>query len=102
MKIYLSLPITGYNLAERIEYANKKKKELHDGWGNLEVITPFDVVTPALSKEELTKEEYAEAMGKCISALIKCDAIYLCEDWQYSRGCNAEFEIAKIYRVGLV
>ena len=28
---------------------------------------------------------------------MECDAIYLCEGWQNSKGCMAEFEVARIY-----
>ena len=34
---------------------------------------------------------------KDIEALLECDAIYLCEGWQNSKGCMAEFEVARIY-----
>ena len=36
-------------------------------------------------------------MGKDIEALLECDAIYMCEGWQNSKGCMAEFEVARIY-----
>ena len=36
-------------------------------------------------------------IAKDIEALLECDAIYLCEGWQNSKGCMAEFEVARIY-----
>ena len=55
-----------------------------------EIITPFDVC-PEPDKP------YSYYMGKDIEALLECDAIYLCEGWQNSKGCMAEFEVARIY-----
>ena len=57
----------------------------------LNIITPFDV------NENEDKDSYARKMGNDIEALLECDAIYLCEGWQNSKGCMAEFEVARIY-----
>lgn len=39
----------------------------------------------------------AQAMGRCIQAVIESDAIYLDHAWQISKGCNLEYRAAKIY-----
>ena len=39
----------------------------------------------------------AAAMGNCIRSVIECDAIYLDHAWQSSKGCNLEYQAAKIY-----
>jgi hypothetical protein len=36
-------------------------------------------------------------MGRDIQALLECDAVYFCRGWQDSKGCQAEYEVAKIY-----
>lgn len=37
-------------------------------------------------------------MGRDIDMIIRdCDAIYCCEGWEYSKGCNVERECAKQY-----
>ena len=43
MKIYISLPITGYDLQERKKYAENVKKRLQQIYPDGEIITPFDV-----------------------------------------------------------
>ena len=101
MKIYISLPISGQPTKERMAYAEQVKKELECTyrrcWGyskfgdKLNIITPFDV------NENENKDSYARKMGNDIEALLECDAIYLCEGWQDSKGCMAEFEVARIY-----
>ena len=100
MKVYLSLPISGQPTKERMDYANQVKREIECtyrcGWGyfkfedELNIITPFDVC-PEPDKP------YSYYMGKDIEALLECDAIYLCEGWQNSKGCMAEFEVARMY-----
>ena len=99
-RIYLSLPISGYPINQRKEYAYQVKRELecehYAGWGyfkdedGIQIVTPFDVC-PEKDKS------YSYYMGRDIEALLECDAIYLCEGWQNSKGCMAEFEVARIY-----
>lgn len=88
-RLYVSLPISGYDLERRKEYAKEIKRWLSAGnWSC--VITPFDVCPDS-------DKPYSYFMGKDIEALLECDAIYLCEGWQNSKGCMAEFEVARIY-----
>ena len=101
-RIYLSLPIknTGYTTKERMKYADEVRRLLELRYGvrneNVIVITPFDV------NENEDKDSYARKMGNDIEALLECDAIYLCEGWQNSKGCMAEFEVAKIYNKKII
>ena len=95
-RIYISIPISGHDLEEAKEKARDIRKCLlwdefdwEEGWST-DVITPFDVC-PEPDKP------YSYYMGKDIEALLECDAIYLCEGWQNSKGCMAEFEVARIY-----
>ena len=90
-KYYVSLPISGYDLTERKLCAICAEKQIVERYPKpLQVITPFDVC-PEPDKP------YSYYMGKDIEALLECDAIYLCEGWQDSKGCMAEFAVAKIY-----
>ena len=96
-RIYLSLPIknTGYTTKERMKYADEVRRFLELRYGvrneNVIVITPFDV------NENEDKDSYARKMGNDIEALLEGDAIYKSEGWQNSKGCMAEFEVARIY-----
>ena len=101
MKVYLSLPISGRSVKERMAYAEKIKYGLIAAYcrgegifmaeSKLNIIAPFDV------NENEDKDSYARKMGNDIEALLECDAIYLCRGWQNSKGCMAEFEVARIY-----
>ena len=91
-RIYISIPISGHDLTEVKEDAEYKQNTLYWAYkpNEWEIITPFDVC-PEPDKP------YSYYMGKDIEALLECDAIYMCEGWQNSKGCMAEFEVAIIY-----
>lgn len=91
-KIYVSLPISGYYLEERKDYARLVEKYLVENMPKpLIVITPFTVCPEA-------DKSYSYYMGKDIEALLECDAVYFCKGWQNSDGCMLEFAAAKIYK----
>lgn len=96
-RIYISIPISGHDIEEvKAKARVVRVRLLYDVFGlkkgchRPDVITPFDVC-PEPDKS------YPYYMGKDIEALLECDAIYLCEGWQNSKGCMAEFEVARIY-----
>ena len=72
MKIYISLPITGYDLQERKRYADSVKKRLQQVYTDSEIVTPFEVNPD----QELS---YAEYMGNDIAALLASDEVYFCK-----------------------
>ena len=98
-RIYISIPISGHDLEEVKDKARDIRAcMLWDELGiekGLDVITPFDVCAEP-------DKPYSYYMGKDIEALLECDAIYLCEGWQDSKGCMAEFEVAKIYNKKII
>lgn len=89
MRIYVSLPITGYDLEERKERASELKRRL-EREGH-EAVTPFD-----LEWEE--GKDYAHYMGRDIEELLRCDAVYFDRGWEKSKGCCLEYWAADIYK----
>lgn len=93
MKIYISIPMTGHDLATQkakaAEIAEKIKALGH------EPVNPFDTPEPPAGLSE--KERYAYYMGEDIKRLLMCDAILLYEGWRKSKGCNLEHETANAY-----
>ena len=87
MKVYVSLPISKYNLGERKMYAYIVKGKLLANHEIDEVVTPFDVCS---EPDKL----YGYYMGKGIEALFTCDAICLCPLWIESKGCVTELLVA--------
>lgn len=88
MKIYVSLPITGHDLAEVKKRADIIKQFLSSDWN--EVVTPFDICSD-------TDKTYSYYMGRDIEALLDCDAIFMANGWEGSKGCNLEHSAAVIY-----
>lgn len=87
-KVYVSIPITGENYNDQRNHAFVVATNLFQK--GYDVITPFDVV-------QSLSTPYNIAMGKCITALLDCDVIYLCKNWQKSKGCTAELQAALVY-----
>ena len=85
--IYISIPITGYDINERIEAAERlRERLLADGWA---------VYSP-LHKSSVPLDSPREIhMREDIKLLLKSDAIFMAGDWQESRGCVLEREVAK-------
>lgn len=86
-KIYLSMPITGYDVKERMQTAEKESKilsKLHE----CEVVTPFTAVPYDKNRS------WEECMRLCIKAMLECTHIVFLKGWEKSRGCVAEHFIA--------
>lgn len=88
MKIYVSLPITGHDIEHAKARAAIIKQFLSNEWN--EVTTPFDVC-PDVDKP------YSYYMGRDIEALLECDAIFMANGWQHSKGCTLEYNAALVY-----
>ncbi|WP_304184604.1 DUF4406 domain-containing protein [Phocaeicola plebeius] len=87
-KLYISIPISGKDITEVKLHLDIVKNGLVSKL--YEPVTPFDVSSDS-------NASYAEHMGRDIQALLECDAVYFCRGWQDSKGCQAEYEVAKIY-----
>lgn len=98
IKIYIATPVnarTEATLEEKREAAYKRcvglRAVLQMDFPDAIIVSAFDVVPPFGEVDE------AEAMGRCITLLLTCDAIYLDHGWNASNGCNLEYRAAKIY-----
>jgi hypothetical protein len=85
MTVYISGRVTGqprdavkakFSRAAALLYANNHNPEI-----------PTLICDPA--------DGPREAMAKLIPVLLKCDAIMMLEDWEYSEGAKIELQIAK-------
>ena len=92
MTIYISLPITGQEQEAR-EKADLTKAMLSRA--GHKVITPFEVYAGK-------NPDYKDHIAFGIRALLDCDAIYLCDGWQFSQGCRLEAEAARIYKLQIM
>ena len=87
MKVYFSMPISGHDLQERMDYAESAKAALLNMYD--EVVTPFDACPYDPNKS------YGQCMKECISSLLECDKIVFDKRWYDSNGCRVEAEVAR-------
>lgn len=88
MRVYIAGKISGLNYEEVCDKFEKAEKKLKN-FGI--VINPCKIVP-----EEC---DWDTAMDICLSALAKCDTIYLLTDWKESKG--ARIEKAKAEELGI-
>lgn len=87
LKCYISLPISGYDLTERRKLAEKVKSFLVAA--GLDPISPLDKGLP-------DEAPYAEHMKQDFKLLLDCGGICMVHGWEFSKGCNLEFQVAKV------
>ena len=82
-KIYISGPITGVAGADQVFDQAEKLLQAKG----------YDVVNPMKLKHD-HNNSWQNYMKVDIKALCDCDAIYMLNNWYYSRGASLEFYIA--------
>ena len=75
-RVYISLPITGYDIIERKATAEKEAREIKETILNVGLAEDVDIITPFTVNTDLAKP-YEELMRKDIAALSTCDYIVL-------------------------
>ena len=85
MKVYISGKISGLPIQEA--------KERFDNAQALLESCGLDAVNP-MSKEMPENTTWEQHMVKDIELLLRCDAIYLMDNWADSRGAQIEYDIA--------
>ena len=93
MKIYISIPISRKSFYPQYAKATEIAEQIR-ALGH-EPVNPFDTLEPPAGLTE--KERYAHFMGEDVKRLLMSDAIFMCKDWGESKGCKAEFDIARVY-----
>ena len=102
IRIYISLPITGKEttVMERCMEAKErletifKEAEIEDY--KLEVVFPKDVDKIGTPAQDNTKP-LGYWIGEDIKLLMECEAVFFCEGYGKSRGCQLEDKCATLY-----
>lgn len=84
-KTYISLPISGRDM----ELVRTQADEAFDRLLRLGYV-PVSPLDNGVDKDAPT----CEHMKADYKLLLGCDAIYLCDGWQYSHGCMDELHVA--------
>lgn len=99
MKLYIATPINARHeptMKEKLLAAKRRIELLKDTLANniqfkdYELISTFD-----LPHDDDCSE--ASAVGKCVTAVMESDAVYLDCGWEKSNGCRVEYRTAQIY-----
>lgn len=85
MKVYISGPISGLPY-EKVEKAFSKA-EIRLQEQGYEVVNPLNNGLPREST-------WNEHMRADIKLLLDCDAIYMLNGWEYSKGASLEYDLA--------
>lgn len=99
-KVYISLPMTGYEdtVKERYEKACNHLKSIYDKYYpgvKLEIVAPGNI-------DDFTEEGYIGEnrnnwewfIGEDVKVLLSCNAIYMTDGWKKSKGCRIELAVA--------
>lgn len=89
MNIYISIPITGHDIAKVRDKADKIKAALSRQGHR--VFSPFDVYADK-------NPSYEDYICYDLRAMMSCDAVYFCDGWEQSCGCNIEHDVAMRFK----
>lgn len=98
MTIYISLPITGYDLTERKELAEKARETLRSKYPKARITTPFDLSEDV--EVEAPNPGYADYMKVDLGFIIgKADTVCFLVNPRFtkSKGVKLEWHAARIY-----
>lgn len=90
MKVYISIPISGHDELKQRARAAATAETLRAA--GHEPVNPFDI-------DAGPDPGYADYLCADLRVLAGCDAIYLSEGWQFSRGCRIEAAFAKEFNI---
>lgn len=95
-KVMISQPMKGKTKEEILKEREKAIKFLEKK-GYEFVNTFFEIENP-----NKNKNEPVYFLGKSISKMSECDAVYFVKGWENTRGCVIEHEIAKQYNLTII
>lgn len=84
-KVYISGPISGYDLEERINTFSEEENKLKETY-DCEVVNPLTDLPEGKSWEEY--------MLRDLKMMLECDTIAMLPGWENSRGAKLEFLVA--------
>ena len=107
--IFISQPMTGKSEEEILATRQKAIDEIHqlaskDGVEINIIASYIDDATRKRFEERVSDDINWDIywLSKSLERLAMADTIWLCEGWEYSKGCNVELECAISYGLDIV
>ena len=107
--IFISQPMTGKSEEEILATRQKEIEKIHqlfDADGvEINIIDSYiDDATRKHFKEHVSDDINWDIfwLSQSLERLAMADMIWLCEGWEYSKGCNVELECAMQYGISIV
>ena len=100
--IFVSIPITGKedSYDERLEEAVKYIKEKYPEYER--IVTPKEAAYKLDRLYFPITPEYKDYLSADIGELTTCDAIFMCNEWELSKGCKAERAFAEAIGINVI
>ena len=98
MKLYIATPINARQeptMREKLVAAKRRVEMLKEILADDVRFWDYDLISTFDINDWYDTEE--RAMSRCIYHVLTSDAIYLDHGWTASKGCNLEYQAAKIY-----
>lgn len=114
--IFISQPMTGKSEEEILATRQKEIEKIHQSFDADDV--EINIIASYI--DDATRKNFEEHMGdaiddvcrafnwdiywlsKSLQSLAMADMIWLCDGWEYSKGCNVELECAIQYGLDIV
>ena len=107
--IFISQPMTGKSEEEILATRQKEIEKIHqlfdaDGVEINIIASYIDDATRKHFKEHVSDDINWDIfwLSQSLERLSMADMIWLCEGWEYSKGCNVELECAMQYGISIV
>ena len=105
MNVFISQPMSGKNIEDIMRYRRRAIYTINNVIfcdGKDEQDRPICILDNLQEDKDPETTSSLEYLGEDIKMLDKADIIYFVKDWEKSRGCNIEFQVAKEYGIPMI
>lgn len=98
-KIFISQPMTNLNESEILATREKKIQYIKEHIKGAEIVGRYfdDATREYVESFDCIKNWDIYWLSRSIEGLAQADVLWLCDGWEYSKGCNIELECAISY-----
>lgn len=101
-KIFISQPMTNLDESEILATRKKEIQYIKEHIKGAEIVGRYFKDATRECVESFEQFDYIKNwdiywLGKSIEGLAQADVLWLCDGWEYSKGCNIELECAIQY-----